>query len=104
MAGLASQGLSVLFLKYSRDAENQADLAGFRYALNENYDVREMSNVFQTLDRISQRRRRQAARVARDPPESRHPHQNTQARLDTLTRTSATRSRIATAISSTSRT
>src|SRR6476661_1061898 len=54
MAGVASQGLQVLFLKYSRDAENQADLAGFRYALNQNYDVREMTNVFQTLDRVSQ--------------------------------------------------
>src|SRR6476661_10965897 len=54
MAGVASQGLQVLFLKYSRDAENQADLAGFRYALNQNYDVREMTNVFETLDRISQ--------------------------------------------------
>jgi predicted Zn-dependent protease len=53
LAGLASQGLSVLFLKYSRDAENQADQAGFRYALKENYDVREMTKVFQTLDRES---------------------------------------------------
>src|SRR3954462_9251283 len=51
---LASAGLSVLFLKYSRDAENQADQAGFRYALNQNYDVREMNKVFETLDRISQ--------------------------------------------------
>jgi predicted Zn-dependent protease len=50
---LASAGLSVLFLKYSRDAENQADQAGFRYALNQNYDVREMTHVMQTLDRIS---------------------------------------------------
>ncbi|MFL5472859.1 MAG: M48 family metalloprotease, partial [Gemmatimonadales bacterium] len=37
---LASAGLSVLFLKYGRDAENQADQAGFRYALNQDYDVR----------------------------------------------------------------
>lgn len=51
---LASAGLSILFLKYSRDAENQADQAGFRYALHQNYDVREMTRVFQTLDRISQ--------------------------------------------------
>jgi len=51
---LASAGLSILFLKYSRDAENQADQAGFRYALNQDYDVREMSKVFETLDRISQ--------------------------------------------------
>jgi predicted Zn-dependent protease len=51
---LASAGLSILFLKYSRDAENQADQAGFRYALNQGYDVREMTNVFTTLERISQ--------------------------------------------------
>lgn len=51
---LASAGLSILFLKYSRDAENQADQAGFRYALNQHYDVREMTKVFETLDRISQ--------------------------------------------------
>jgi predicted Zn-dependent protease len=50
---LASAGLSVLFLKYSRDAENQADAAGFRYAANQNYDVREMPKVFEMLDRIS---------------------------------------------------
>lgn len=53
-AGLASQGLQVLFLKYSRDAESQADLAGFRYALNQNYDVREMASVFHTLDRVGE--------------------------------------------------
>jgi predicted Zn-dependent protease len=52
-AGLAGQGLQVLFLKYSRTAESEADLAGFRYAVNQNYDVREMTNVFQTLDRVS---------------------------------------------------
>jgi predicted Zn-dependent protease len=51
---LASAGLQVLFLKYSRTAENEADQAGFRYALNQGYDVREMPKVFQTLDRISQ--------------------------------------------------
>jgi predicted Zn-dependent protease len=53
-AGIASQGLGVLFLKYGRDAENQADDLGFRYALGLNYDVREMANVFQTLNRASQ--------------------------------------------------
>ena len=53
-AGIASQGLGILFLKYGRDAENQADQLGFKYALGQNYDVREMSNVFQTLGRASQ--------------------------------------------------
>src|SRR5688500_990233 len=53
-AGIASQGLGVLFLKYGRDAETQADQLGFKYALGLNYDVREMANVFQTLNRASQ--------------------------------------------------
>ena len=88
VAGLASQGLSVLFLKYSRDAENQADLAGFRYALNQNYDVREMANVFQTLDRVSA-----ASGGGGRLPEwlATHPNpgtriEHTQERLDTLSR------------------
>jgi predicted Zn-dependent protease len=50
---LASAGLSILFLKYGRDAENQADQSGFRYALDQNYDVREMTDVFETLNRVS---------------------------------------------------
>ena len=53
-AGIASQGLQVLFLKYGRDAENQADQLGFKYALGQNYDVREMANVFVTLNRASE--------------------------------------------------
>ena len=85
LAGIASQGLGLLFLKYSRDAENEADLAGFRYAANQNYYVREMVKVFQTLDRVSQ------ASGGGKLPEwlETHPDpgtriQNTQARLDTL--------------------
>jgi len=51
---LAGAGLGLLFLKYGRDAENQADEGGFRYALGQSYDVREMPKVFQTLGRISE--------------------------------------------------
>lgn len=51
-AGLAGTGLSLLFLKYGRDAESQADQLGFKYSLNANYDVREMLDVFRTLDRV----------------------------------------------------
>jgi len=85
LAGIASQGLGLLFLKYSRDAENEADLAGFRYAANQNYDVREMVKVFQTLDRVSQ-----ASGGGKLPawlethPDPGTRIQNTQARLDTL--------------------
>ena len=51
---VASAGLSLLFLKYGRDAENQADESGFRYALGQRYDVREMPHVFETLGRLSE--------------------------------------------------
>jgi predicted Zn-dependent protease len=85
-AGLASQGLGILFLKYGRDAENQADQLGFKYALGLNYDVREMANVFNTLARASQ-----VEGGGGRLPEwlSTHPNpenrvKNTEARLDTL--------------------
>jgi predicted Zn-dependent protease len=85
-AGLASQGLGILFLKYGRDAENQADELGFRYALTQNYDVREMDDVFETLNRESQ-----LGGGGGRLPEwlSTHPNPEnrvtrTQARLDTL--------------------
>jgi predicted Zn-dependent protease len=51
-AGLASTGLSLLFLKYGRDAESQSDALGFKYSLNGGYDVREMLDVFRTLERV----------------------------------------------------
>jgi predicted Zn-dependent protease len=53
-AQLASTGLQLLFLKYGRDAERQADDLGFKYALQENYDVREMVDVFAALGRASE--------------------------------------------------
>jgi len=51
---LASAGLGVLFLKYSRDAERQADDLGLRYMRRVNYDPREMPHVFEMLTRVSQ--------------------------------------------------
>ncbi|MGK7311533.1 MAG: M48 family metalloprotease [Candidatus Longimicrobiales bacterium M2_2A_002] len=53
-AGLASAGLGVLFLKYGRDDERQSDRLGFRYALDAGYDVREMADVFRSLERASE--------------------------------------------------
>jgi len=50
---LGMAGLNVLFLKFSRDHENQADELGFRYASSAGYDVREMPHVFATLKRVS---------------------------------------------------
>ena len=51
---LAAQGLQVMFLKYSRDDERQADDLGLRYMYQQNYDPREMPQVFETLRRVSQ--------------------------------------------------
>lgn len=53
VAGVASQGLGILFLKYSRDNETQADDLGFRYALNDGYDVRAMRSMFEMLERVT---------------------------------------------------
>jgi predicted Zn-dependent protease len=50
---LAEAGLSVLFLKYSRDAERQADDLGLRYVSRSGYDPRPMTDVFTTLERVS---------------------------------------------------
>lgn len=52
-AGAAQQGLGLLFLKFSRDDERQADDLGLRYLLAGNYAPDEMPKVFQTLDRMS---------------------------------------------------
>ncbi len=52
----AGAGLGLLFLKFGRDDETQADELGFRYALADGYDVREMVGVFRMLERQGQLR------------------------------------------------
>jgi len=51
---IANTSLGLLFLKYGRDAERQADELGFRYALEQNYDVAEMADVFAALQHSSE--------------------------------------------------
>ena len=46
-------GLGVLFLKFSRDDENQADSLGLRYMGKAGYDPRQMTQVMAMLDRVS---------------------------------------------------
>jgi predicted Zn-dependent protease len=50
-AGVASTGLGLLFLKFGRDAEYQADELGFRYMTRKSYDPRNMSSMFTMLQR-----------------------------------------------------
>jgi predicted Zn-dependent protease len=52
-AAMASQGLQLLFLKFSRDDERQSDDLGLRYMTRAGYDPNEMPPVFHTLDRVS---------------------------------------------------
>ena len=49
---LAGQGLGLLFLKFGRDDEMQADELGFRYMVGAQYQPREMAEMFQTLQRL----------------------------------------------------
>jgi predicted Zn-dependent protease len=52
-AQVASVGLQVLFLKYSREDETQADELGFRYMTKAGYDPTQMIPLFQMLDGVS---------------------------------------------------
>ncbi|MGH9258968.1 MAG: M48 family metalloprotease, partial [Acidimicrobiales bacterium] len=52
-AGTIGQGIGVLFLKYGRDDESEADGLGTRYMRRTNYDVREAPKVFAMLGRVS---------------------------------------------------
>lgn len=53
-AGAATLGASLLFLKYGRDDERQADDLGLRYMSRSGYDPREMPGVFAVLDGVQQ--------------------------------------------------
>ncbi len=50
-AETASQGLGLLFLKFGRDAERQADELGVEYSSKLGYDAKEMADFFITLER-----------------------------------------------------
>jgi predicted Zn-dependent protease len=50
---LAETGLGVLFLKFGRDDERQADSLGLRYTMRSGYDPRPMTEVFDMLSAVS---------------------------------------------------
>jgi predicted Zn-dependent protease len=53
VADAAGVGLGLLFLRYGRDAERQADDLGLEYMTRENYDPREMAATFEMLAQAS---------------------------------------------------
>src|SRR5467141_5005382 len=52
-AQVASAGLQLLFLKYSREDETQADELGFRFMTKVGYDPSQMIPLFQMLEGVS---------------------------------------------------
>lgn len=48
-----SQGVGLLFLKFSRDNESQSDKLGVEYSTKIGYDAHNMANFFKTLGRLS---------------------------------------------------
>lgn len=52
-ADVATQGLGLLFLKFSRDDESQADELGLRYMRRVGYDPRQMPAIFAMLGRVT---------------------------------------------------
>jgi predicted Zn-dependent protease len=53
LSQVAGAGLQLLFLKYSRDDETQADELGFRFMTKAGYDPRQMLDLFDMLDGVS---------------------------------------------------
>ena len=51
-AGVAQQGLGLLFLKFGRDDETQSDGLGVEYSTKIGYDAHEMADFFNTLKRM----------------------------------------------------
>src|SRR5262249_49332676 len=52
-SGASQQALGLLFLKYSRQNENEADALGVEYATKAGYDPREIPATYETLKRVS---------------------------------------------------
>jgi len=53
--GYAQEGLGLLFLKYSRDNETQADELGVAYATRAGWDPREIPSTYAMLKRVGER-------------------------------------------------
>ena len=52
-AEYAMQGMQLLFLKFSRDDERQADALGVEYSSKISYDAHKMADFFQVLNKMS---------------------------------------------------
>jgi len=53
LSGLAQVGVGMLFLRFSRDNEREADNLGVEYSSKAGYDANQMANFFETLERMN---------------------------------------------------
>jgi len=53
LSGLAQLGAGMLFLRFSRDNEREADDLGVEYASKTGYDATQLANFFETLERMN---------------------------------------------------
>ncbi len=53
-ADVASTGMQLLFLKFSRDHESQSDRLGVEYSTEVGYDAHQMADFFSTLEKMSE--------------------------------------------------
>jgi predicted Zn-dependent protease len=53
LSGLAQLGVGMLFMRFSRDNERQADDLGVEYSSRAGYDANQMANFFETLERMN---------------------------------------------------
>jgi predicted Zn-dependent protease len=69
----AQSGLGLLFLRFSRDDEREADRLGVEYSARASYDPRQISNFFEVLGRLSSANDRETTpgflSTHPDPPE-----------------------------------
>src|SRR5215813_469446 len=73
LGNLAESGLGLVFLRFSRDDEREADRLGVEYAARAAYDPKQVSNFFDVLGRLSAANDRQTIpgwlSTHPDPPE-----------------------------------
>jgi predicted Zn-dependent protease len=73
LGNMAQSGLGLVFLRFSRDDEREADRLGVEYAARAAYDPRQVGNFFEVLGRLSEAGDRQTIpgwlSTHPDPPE-----------------------------------
>ncbi len=81
---LASMGLGVLFLKFSRDDESQADALGVRYSYRTGDDPHELISVMTMLDHVTQASGQRIPEWLSTHPDPGNRKENIQANIDTI--------------------